>query len=61
MVAVMTVWYLIMWSAVVSPFEAGQYQTQERCENAAIAQTVGLRHLVQGKLHWRCELRWEKN
>jgi hypothetical protein len=59
MVAVMKIWYLILWTSVVPPFEAGQYQTQERCENAAIAQTVGLRPLVQGKLHWRCELRRE--
>jgi hypothetical protein len=59
MVAVMNIWILLMWTSVVSPFEAGQYQSQERCENAAIAQTVGLRNLVQGRLHWRCELRRE--
>jgi hypothetical protein len=56
----MTVYFLIMWSVLAPPFVAGEYQTQERCEEAAHVQKVGLRHLAGGRLHWRCELRTEK-
>jgi hypothetical protein len=49
------IWTLMMWSITVQPFEAGQYQTQQKCEEAAIVQRVGLRHLYgPHRLHWRC-------
>jgi len=52
----MAIWYLMMWSATEPPFEAGQYQTRDRCEAAGIVQAVGLRELY-GPLSWSCELR----
>lgn len=52
----MTIWYLILWSVTVQPFEGGQYQSYEMCEAAAQVQIVGLRHQY-GKLRWKCELR----
>jgi hypothetical protein len=54
----MPIWYLVMWSLTTPEFEAGQYQTREQCEAAAVVQTVGLRHLYgPHRLHWRCEIR----
>jgi hypothetical protein len=52
------IWYLILYSSLVSPFEAGQYQTYEKCEAAAQVQVVALRgHYGPGRLFWRCEKR----
>jgi hypothetical protein len=54
----MAVYFLVMWTATVPPFIAGEYQTIDRCEAAAVVQRVGLRHLAgPHRLHWRCELR----
>jgi hypothetical protein len=58
MVADMTIYVLLMWSITVPPFVAGEYQSIQRCEDAAQVQRVGLRHLYgPHRLHWRCELR----
>jgi hypothetical protein len=54
----MSAYLLIMWTITTPPFLAGEYQTLERCEAAAVVQRVGLRHLYgPHRLHWRCELR----
>jgi hypothetical protein len=55
----MTIWFLVMWSATVSPFDAGQYQSVERCEMAAKMQVVGLRHLSTTPLQYKCQARTE--
>lgn len=52
----MNIWYLMMWSVTVAPFEAGQYQTRERCEASAKMQIPILQHQY-GKLTWQCELK----
>jgi hypothetical protein len=54
----MAIWFLILWGTSVPPFEAGQYQNHERCERAAVVQTVALRRAHgYSPLHWRCEMR----
>lgn len=56
----MYVWVLILWSAWVPPFYAGEYcfECYDRCEASAAVQTVALRgKFGPGKLQWRCELR----
>jgi hypothetical protein len=49
----MFVWYLVMWGLLAPPFEAGQYQSYERCEAAAVVQVVALREHY-GPLRWQC-------
>lgn len=54
----MMIWYLILWSVTVPPFEAGQYLSQERCEAAAKVQVVGLQDVYgSNRLKWKCEPR----
>ena len=54
----MTIWFLFLWSAYVTEFEGGQYQTYDQCEAAAQVQTISLTGIYgPGKLHWRCERR----
>ena len=54
----MAIWFLILWGWSIPAFEGGQYQTRERCERAAMVQTVALRGAYgYGPLHWKCELR----
>jgi hypothetical protein len=58
----MMIWFLVLWSASVPPFEAGQYQTYERCEAAAAVQVIALRGVYgPGRLKWMCRpgLSWE--
>jgi hypothetical protein len=52
----MAIWYLLLWSAAVAPFEGGQYQNYEMCHEAAQVQVAVLRR-AYGTLKWRCELR----
>jgi hypothetical protein len=52
----MAVWYLILWNVVVPPFEAGQYQSRERCLAGAHSQYIPLTK-VYGHLYWKCEVR----
>jgi hypothetical protein len=52
----MAIYYLIMWSVVAQPFEAGQYQTYERCQEAAKAQVAVFR-IAYGKLQWKCVMK----
>jgi hypothetical protein len=54
----MAIWFLILWGWSIPPFEGGQYQSQERCERAAVVQTTALRGAYgHGPLSWKCEVR----
>lgn len=54
----MGIYYLILWSVTIQPFEAGQYTTRERCEAAAQVQVIGLHGAYgPGRLQWKCELK----
>lgn len=52
----MAIYFLIMWSIIAPPFEAGQYQQLEQCQEAARIQ-VAVFQRAYGKLKWKCELR----
>jgi hypothetical protein len=52
----MVIWSLIIWSAYISAFEAGQYRTFRECDAIGSVQSLGLRNIVgPGKLYWTCK------
>jgi hypothetical protein len=51
------VWVLTIWSALTPPFEAGQYITQERCQQGAVMQIHHYRPKIGAGITARCELK----
>ena len=50
----MEIWVLTFWAAWVAPFEAGQYQTYEKCIAAASHQLPIAEKEMGVRLRWRC-------
>jgi len=53
----MEVWVLVFWSATIGIVEGGQYQTERRCKERAVAQIEFLRGEAGKDLQWRCDLK----
>lgn len=52
----MEIWILTFWSFWVSPFEAGQYQSEARCIAAASYQLPLAESEMHRKLRWSCKM-----
>ena len=52
----MAVCVLVMWSANVQPFMAGEYQDCRRCRASAVRQVIGMGPQIGRSIRWECKI-----